>query len=466
MNGNRIANLKSQQPSRRLAHLIAGQWADKCERVIAAGGRPQRLSVDGPRLVLDSASLLRREPSARAKQIITTAAVAHAMTVLGSYRNKYAATIRYFNTSNPAVYQPVIIAWGGGVDSTAMIVGMLARGERIDLVLFADTGAERPATYAFIGVFMAWLEARGIRMEIVRYQVQDTKHWPPYKTLTENCLTNATLPSISFGFKSCSQKWKVVPQNQHVDGLEMAQKCWAAGGRIIKCIGYDCSPADQKRYADVDNANDPKYTYRYPLREWGWKREDCKQAIAAAGLPVPPKSSCFFCGAMRPEEVDDLPLDQLRVLVLMEARATPRLEGWMTQEQLDTQHAKRLVKWSRKCREAEAAGKSAPKAPRRFIAGKDGVQGLWRRGTKGTRGGTRKPARITDYIREKGLLPADEIDRIWNTAPTELIEFQREFAEGQHSNPLGDWLEKFNAALGRAGGSLLEAAEGRTALAA
>ena len=451
---------------------------DGCERILATGDQPERLSVLVPRLVLES-KVLRRPPSPRAQRIIAAAAVKNAVNLLGTFRDKYAATIEHFRQRTAAeneaakavaalasIHQPVAIAWGGGVDSTAMIVGMLARGERIDLVLFADTGAERPATYAFIAVFMAWLQARGIRVEIVRYQVKDTKHWPPYKTLTENCLTNATLPSISFGFKSCSQKCKLTPQNAFCDAWEPAQQSWGAGGRVIKCIGYDCSPADQKRYADVDNANDPKYTYRYPLREWGWKREDCKKAIAAAGLPVPPKSSCFFCGAMRPDEVDELPLDQLRVLVLMEARATPRLEGWMTQEQLDVLHAGRLVKWEGKRRQAETMGKPIPKFPRRLVAGKDGVQGLWRRGTKGTRGGTRKPARITDYIREKGLLPADEIDRIWNTAPTELIEFQREFAEGQHSNQLGNWLEKFSVAQRLTEAGLLAVNEGRAAFAA
>ena len=474
MNGNRIANLKSNQRARRLANILAWQWLDGCERTLAGGGKPERLAVTGTRLVLESCVLLKRLPSPRSQRIIAAASVENAMRLLGTFRDKYAVTLRYFQELTEAerfaarqadiartVYQPVIIAWGGGVDSTAMIVGMLARGERIDLVLFADTGAEKPSTYAFVAVFMAWLQERGIRVEIVRYQVQDTKHWPPYKTLTENCLTNGTLPSISFGFKSCSLKWNFC------DTFELATQCWANGGRVIKCIGYDCSPADQKRYADVDNANDPKYEYRYPLREWGWKREDCKAAIVAAGLPCPPKSACFFCGAMKPQEVDELPLDQLRVLVLMEARATPRLEGWMNQAQLDELHVKRLEKWERKCRQAAATGKPQPKAPRRFIAGKDGVQGLWRRGTKGTRGGIRKPARVTDYIREKELLPAHEIDRIWNTAPTELIQFQAEYANGGHENPLGDWLETFNAvaSIPETAG-LIEAAEGRFALAA
>ena len=43
--------------------------------------------------------------------------------------------------------QPVTVAWGGGLDSTAMIVEMHERGEQIDLVTFANLHAERPWTY-------------------------------------------------------------------------------------------------------------------------------------------------------------------------------------------------------------------------------------------------------------------------------------------------------------------------------
>jgi 3'-phosphoadenosine 5'-phosphosulfate sulfotransferase (PAPS reductase)/FAD synthetase len=45
---------------------------------------------------------------------------------------------------------PHIVAFGGGVDSTAMVIGLVNRNQPIDLILFADTGAERPETYKHI----------------------------------------------------------------------------------------------------------------------------------------------------------------------------------------------------------------------------------------------------------------------------------------------------------------------------
>lgn len=38
----------------------------------------------------------------------------------------------------PNLPPPVIVAWGAGVDSTAMIIELAARRERIDMVLIAD----------------------------------------------------------------------------------------------------------------------------------------------------------------------------------------------------------------------------------------------------------------------------------------------------------------------------------------
>ena len=40
--------------------------------------------------------------------------------------------------------------------------------------------------------------------------------------------------------------------------------------------------------------------------EWGWSRKDCIQAIRDAGLPLPGKSSCFFCPSMKRWETSDI----------------------------------------------------------------------------------------------------------------------------------------------------------------
>lgn len=293
---------------------------------------------------------------------------------------------------------PVVLAYGIGVDSTALLVELEARGEAPDLVLSADAGAEKPETYEYQKIMAAWMAARGIPYEVVRYVPRRFKHWPPYYSILANVLTNATLPSISMGRHSCSLKWKVAPQDAFLKQWAPARAAWARGQKVIRLIGYDASPADSRRYAHAATIGDPLFDCQCPLRDWGWTRDRCIARIVAAGLPVPPKSSCFFCGAIRPDEVRALPPWCLRLIVLIEARAAPRLRT---------------------------------------------VEGLWRRSTK------TKPGRITDFIRAERLLPEAEIAAIQRDAPTDLIRFQ----DAASIVPLSErptmeaWIDSFNAGL-------------------
>lgn len=193
--------------------------------------------------------------------------------------------------------QPVVAAWGAGTDSTALIIEMVETGQRLDYVLHADTGDERSHTRAFIPVFMDWLRQRGVPCEIVRYRPTRFLNWPEYRTLSENLLSNATLPSVSFGRNhSCSIKWKVTPQEKWMETWPPALEAWARGDKVTKLIGYSASPRDLKRYADQKDLVDARYEIRTPLIEWRWTRERCVERIAAAGLPQPKNQA--VCSAL------------------------------------------------------------------------------------------------------------------------------------------------------------------------
>lgn len=325
--------------------------------------------------------------------------------------------------------QLLAVSYGMGVDSTAMLVGMAARGIRPDVILFADTGGEKAETYAYLGTMNAWLSKVGFpQVTVLQYEARDFKNWPAYYTLEENCLTNGTLPSEAFGFGSCSMKWKQAPQNRWMKTWAPAKTAWAAGLKVRKAIGYDASPADTKRRCKADKitfkvnkADAKKYDFWYPLQEWGWDRLRCIREISQAGLPIPLKSSCWFCPNMKQDEISALPANLLRRIVVMEARASVRLEGWMTQEQLDESYAKKLAAWEKKAAKAVAQGKAlSKKKPQRKIAGSKGLmRGLWRAKT------------MTDYIKAKALLPAEEVDRLWNVVPKEIVLRNEAKAEGR-----------------------------------
>jgi hypothetical protein len=198
--------------------------------------------------------------------------------------------------------------------------------------------------------------------------VKDFKHWPPYRSLGENCLTNGTLPSLAFGFKACSLKWKVYPQDQFCNRWGPAMRCWKRGGKVRKVIGYDAGAKDRQAVRPGGRRRGPEVRLLVSRSSTGsGTASAARRRSWPPGCRCPVKSACYFCPATQPEELHELKKVYLRYIVIMEARAEPRLEK---------------------------------------------IEGLWRNGVKGTRGGKKKPGKMTDYIREHGLLPADEIDAL------------------------------------------------------
>jgi len=56
--------------------------------------------------------------------------------------------------------------------------------------------------------------------------------------------------------------------------------------------------------------NEPHDTRRYPLLDLGISRNDCRTIIADAGIPVPPKSACYFCPFHRPSTWAEMRRDE------------------------------------------------------------------------------------------------------------------------------------------------------------
>lgn len=196
-----------------------------------------------------------------------------------------------------------IVSFGGGSNSTAMIIGMYQKGIPIDMILFADTGAERPETYKFIEKFNGWLTERNLpQITIVRHCDKDGN----VLGLEKDCLNARNLPSIAYGFKTCSQKHKIAPQDKFCNNYKQCKDIWAKGEKVVKYIGYDAGEERRKINAYAYDIQDKKYKRIYPLIDWEWYREDCVKAIQEEGLPLPGKSSCFFCPSMKKQEIKQL----------------------------------------------------------------------------------------------------------------------------------------------------------------
>lgn len=186
-----------------------------------------------------------------------------------------------------------LVSYGGGVNSTAMLIECVNRGIDVDLILFADTGGERPHTYKYVETFSKWLVEHGMHEIITVY--------PPNENLEENCIRRGVLPALAYGFKTCSQRFKIQPQDKYCNNHHGCKDVWKSGDKVTKLIGFDVDEAHRIRDYQSD-----KYIVDYPLVDWDMGREDCVQAIEEAGLCQPGKSACFYCPSSKPSEIRQL----------------------------------------------------------------------------------------------------------------------------------------------------------------
>lgn len=179
-----------------------------------------------------------------------------------------------------------ILTYGGGVNSVALAIEMVKRRMPIDYIIFSDTLAEKPETYAYNLFFSDWLVSKGYPA---------ITHLPPYREegLYGECIRLKRLPSIVYGFKSCSEKWKIRPFD----------KFCRENGLFPAIIYKGIDAGESHRLSDY---SDKEKEVFFPLVDWEIDRMGCVKIIIDERLPLPPKSSCFFCPSMKKNEVYEL----------------------------------------------------------------------------------------------------------------------------------------------------------------
>ena len=239
---------------------------------------------------------------------------------------------------------PNVIAYGGGVNSTAMLCGMRERGIVPSLITFADTGGEHPHTYEHVNQISAICKIWwGIEITVVRMLFQGE-----FEGLEKNCIRKKMLPSLAYGRKGCSMKYKVDPQTKEL-------KRWMSEKGIsdaYKFIGYDAGEGHrQVGKSEMKHSKNRTEHFKYPLIEWLWKRRECEEAIKRMGLPIAHKSACFFCPASKRAEIITLKQqypDLYSRAIALESNAVTRKNIGLTGGD---------VKWSDIVENDEAQGK-------------------------------------------------------------------------------------------------------------
>lgn len=187
-----------------------------------------------------------------------------------------------------------VFSFGGGVQSTAALV--LATQGRIDYrtFLFSNVGddSEHPDTLAYVNdVAMPYAKKNGIELIELRHRRRDGDEETLYKKLTRPGSRSTGIPIYLEGSgaparRSCTVQFKIermaVWQRRH--GATRENPCITGLGISI----------DEIHRARTDSGIDTQIL-EYPLIDLRLRRSDCVKIISDAGLPVPPKSSCWFC---------------------------------------------------------------------------------------------------------------------------------------------------------------------------
>lgn len=198
-------------------------------------------------------------------------------------------------------------SFGGGVQSTAALV-LAAQGRlpatdesnRWDVFLFANVGdkAEHPETLRYVEEYAKpYAAENGIALVEVRKRTRDGSP----DDLMDRIERGFTPPGASFPFpvrmdngmpgrRSCTAEYKV-----RVIEAELKRRGASAERPAIVGLGISLDEIQRAKHWGKADPRSPSQVLEYPLLRLEMRREDALREIAAAGLPQPPRSACWFC---------------------------------------------------------------------------------------------------------------------------------------------------------------------------
>lgn len=191
---------------------------------------------------------------------------------------------------------PRVLSLGGGLDSWIMLHEGVARGERIDVVVFVDVGApgdpgEWPSTYRHIDeVIRPFCARHGIEFVVIDHESYPVSG--PKRICTriakverfEKWLDDrypGQEVEVWIGFEAGEESRAAKDPNAGGERKPTHIRRLAPWWRWTACLAFALSTA--------------RRVNRFPLMEWGFCRCRCEARARASGYPVPRKSACVFC---------------------------------------------------------------------------------------------------------------------------------------------------------------------------
>lgn len=204
--------------------------------------------------------------------------------------------------------KPRLFSYGGGVQSNAVLVLSASGVLPYTHFIFANVGhdSENPKTIEYIEqVAKPYAEKHGLFIIEVN---SDADVKLKRTSVLQETLENTYAPFIPMAVNGvpakrfCTQKYKIKV-------IEAFMHRWLKATKSNpKPIGIGISLEEWHR-AKTSDKYESMQIPEYPLLELRYLREDCVRVIQEAGLPVPPKSSCWFCPYKKKSEWVELAKD-------------------------------------------------------------------------------------------------------------------------------------------------------------
>lgn len=199
------------------------------------------------------------------------------------------------------------ISYGGGVQSTALVVLAVQGVIDFPVALFSNVGddSEHPATLDYVrNIAIPWAAERGVTI----HELRRVMRGGIYRTLLEDVERESRTINIPVrmangapGNRNCTANYK----------LKVVTKWLKAHGATVDtpatvAVGFSTDEIERS----TNRRDVPTEQVAYPLLDLGINRGECEAIIRRAGLPVPPKSACWFCPFHRPSTWAEMRRDE------------------------------------------------------------------------------------------------------------------------------------------------------------
>ncbi len=202
-----------------------------------------------------------------------------------------------------------IFSFGGGVQSMAALV-LSARGDLgYTHFIFANVGddSENPQTIEYVrDIAVPYARTRGLEIIPVK---RETKPGKPATLLQQTIGPNKIVPIPMYinrkpARRICTSDWKINVVNKWMRKHAGAAKT----NRVHVGVGISMDEVHRMRTDDPERY--PYTIMEYPLIDLRMTRSDCEKIIADEGLPMAPKSSCWFCPFTKLQEWQSMRADR------------------------------------------------------------------------------------------------------------------------------------------------------------